>query len=56
MYYYGAFSDLDSRIEYGSYCPLTCPIVKHGIMYAELTKNSNEVPLQTQKAARTIYG
>ncbi len=42
MYQYGAFSDLDSQIEYGSYCPLTCPIVKHGVMSAELTKNSKK--------------
>ncbi|MDK2413299.1 hypothetical protein QHH03_29875, partial [Aphanizomenon sp. 202] len=42
MYQYGAFSDLDSRIEYGSYCPLTCPIVKHGVMSSGLTKNSKK--------------
>ena len=42
MYYYGAFSDLDSRIEYGSYCPLTCPVVKHGVMSSGLTKNSKK--------------
>lgn len=42
MYQYGAFSDLNSRIEYGSYCPLTCPIVKHGVMSCELTKTSKK--------------
>ncbi|MEH2417049.1 RNA-guided endonuclease InsQ/TnpB family protein [Nostoc sp.] len=42
MYHYGAFSDKKSRVEYGSYCPLTCPIVKHGVMSAELTKNSKK--------------
>jgi len=40
MYLYGAYSDLISRVEYGSYCPLTCPIVKHGVMSAQLTKSS----------------
>jgi putative transposase len=40
MYQYGAHSDRETRIEYGSYCPLTCPVVKHGVMGEELTKNS----------------
>ena len=42
MYQYGAFSDLNSRVEYGSYCPLTCPIIKHGVMSSELTKTSKK--------------
>jgi putative transposase len=42
MYQYGAYSDLISRVEYGAYCPLTCPIVKHGVMSAELTKTSKK--------------
>jgi putative transposase len=42
MYQYGAFSDLDTRIEYGSYCPLTCPVIKHGVMSSGLTKNSKK--------------
>jgi putative transposase len=40
MYQHGAYSNLISRVEYGSYCPLTCPVVKHGVMSAELTKTS----------------
>jgi len=51
MYQYGAFCDLDSQIEYGSYCPLTCPIVKHGVMSAELTKNSKKYGLTWGSAA-----
>jgi putative transposase len=31
-YSYGAYSDTESRIEYGSYCPLTCSVVKHGVL------------------------
>jgi putative transposase len=42
MYQDRAYSDLGSRIEYGSYCPLTCPIVKHGVMSSELTKTSKK--------------
>jgi putative transposase len=51
MYQYGAFSDLGTRIEYGSYCPLTCPVVKHGVMSAELTKNSKKHGLTWGSAA-----
>jgi putative transposase len=51
MYQYGAFSDLDTRIEYGSYCPLTCPVVKHGVMSAELTKSSKKHGLVWGSAA-----
>ncbi len=42
MYPYGAFSDIETKIEYGSYCPLTCPVVKHGVMSGELTKTSKK--------------
>jgi putative transposase len=27
-----AYCDIESRIEYGSYCPLTCSVVKHGVL------------------------
>jgi len=42
MYGYAAYSDIESRIEYGSFCPLTCPVVKHGVMSAGLTKISKK--------------
>jgi putative transposase len=51
MYQYGAFSDLETTIEYGSYCPLTCPVVKHGVMSAELTKTSKKHGLVWGSAA-----
>lgn len=51
MYRHGAYSDLETRIEYGSYCPLTCPVVKHGVMSAELTKNSKKYGLTWGHAA-----
>ncbi len=40
MYLWGACCDLDSRFIRGAYSPLTCPVVKHGVMSAALTKNS----------------
>lgn len=42
MYEYGAFCDIDTQIEYFSFCPLTCPVVNHGVMSAELTKTSKK--------------
>jgi putative transposase len=39
---YGALCDMLNRIEYGSSCPLTCPVVKHGVMSAELLKVSQK--------------
>ena len=35
-YAYGAFCDIESRAEYGSCCPLTCAVVKHGVIPAQL--------------------
>jgi putative transposase len=31
-YAYGAYCDLNDKVEYGSCCPLTCPILKHGVI------------------------
>jgi putative transposase len=36
----GSYCELHTRNEWGSYSPLTCPVVKHGVMSAELTKHS----------------
>ncbi|MGB3207180.1 MAG: transposase [Crinalium sp.] len=45
-YVWGSFCDLESRIEYGASCPLTCPVVKHGVVPSDLSlalKNSKGV-------------
>jgi len=31
-YNFGSYCDVESRVEYGSYCPLTCAVVKHGVL------------------------
>lgn len=38
VFAWGSFCDLESRVEYGSCCPLTCPVIKHGIIPAELER------------------
>ena len=36
-YAWGSFCDLKSPVEYGAYCPLTCPVIKHGVIPDDLT-------------------
>lgn len=40
-----AYCEIDTRLEVGAVCPLTCPVVKHGVMSATLTKNSKKLGL-----------
>lgn len=44
-YDFGAYCNIESRVEYGSCCPLTCPVVQHGVMSATLTKTSKKLGL-----------
>lgn len=37
-YGFAAYCEMDTRLEVGAFSPLTCPIVKHGVMSANLTK------------------
>nr|WP_155744287.1 RNA-guided endonuclease TnpB family protein [Scytonema sp. UIC 10036] len=37
VYAWGSWCDISSKIEYGSCCPLTCPVIKHGVVPVELT-------------------
>lgn len=36
IYAWGSWCDINSKNEYGSCCPLTCPVVKHGVVPSEL--------------------
>ncbi len=36
-YAFGSFCDLESKTEYGASCPLTCPVVKHGVIPLDLS-------------------
>lgn len=45
-YAWGSWCDINSKVEYGSCCPLTCPIVKHGVIPSEL-----DVALKTSKGS-----
>ncbi len=45
-YAWGSWCDIESRIEYGSCCTLTCPVVKHGVV-----PNQLDLALKTSKGA-----
>jgi putative transposase len=55
MYSYGAYCEIESRIESGAYCPLTCPVLKHGVMSAKnLTKKDGKwLTVSGVQSART---
>jgi len=42
MYGRGSYCDIETHVEYGAYCPLTCPVVKHGVLSAGLLKTTKE--------------
>lgn len=44
-YAFGSFCDLESHIAYGASCPLTCPILKHGVIPSDLS-----IALKTSKS------
>jgi putative transposase len=45
-YAWGSWCDTESKIEYGSCCPFTCPVVKHGVV-----PNQLEIALKTSQDA-----
>lgn len=51
-YAWGSYCDLESRIEYGSCCPLTCPVLKHGVLPPELNMALKEVPDKKDKTKK----
>jgi putative transposase len=46
-YEYAAYCDLDTGMEVGAFCPLTCPVIKHGVIPEQL---SDEQLLKSSKA------
>ena len=57
VYSYGAYCDIEYKIEYCSCCPLTCPILKHGVIPQDLklaTKQSKVKDKQTKAVVETV--
>lgn len=43
VYAYGSYCDIETKLEVGVCCPLTCPVVKHGVICdVPLTKTTKE--------------
>ncbi len=43
MYAYGSYCELETKLEDGACCPLTCPVVKHGVICdVPLTKTTKQ--------------
>ncbi len=42
MYQWGSYCKLDTKFVTGAYSPLTCPVLKHGVLSAELTKRGGQ--------------
>ncbi len=56
-YGWGSFCDIETKVEYGSCCPLTCPILKHGVVPAQLglaVKTSKKTGTQRWDSASGI--
>lgn len=45
-YAWGSYCNIESRSEYGSCCPLTCPVLKHGVI-------SQDLGMMTKKRKKT---
>ena len=59
IYAYGSYCDLSSRVEYGSCCPLTCPVLRHGVIPQNLElcfKESKIRDKETKKVLSTTMG
>ena len=58
IYVYGSYCDLELRIEYGACCPLTCPVLKHGVVPQDLNlafKNTKVKDKETKEVIDTVF-
>ncbi len=59
VYAYGSHCDINYRVEYGSCCPLTCPVLKHGVIPQNLElafKESKTKDKETKLVLSTAKG
>jgi len=57
IYVYGSYCEIESRIEFGSCCPLTCPVLKHGVVPQNLRlaiKESKVKDKETKEVIKTV--
>jgi len=54
IYAYGSYCDTESKIEYGSCCPLTCPVLKHGVIPQNLELATKETKVKDKETKEVI--
>ena len=54
VYAYSAYCDLDSKIEYGACCPLTCPVQKHGVIPQNLELAFKESKIKDEETKKVL--
>ncbi|MBR8840148.1 MAG: transposase [Stigonema ocellatum SAG 48.90 = DSM 106950] len=54
-YAYGAYCEIGSRIEIGSCCPLTCPVLKHGVIPQNLDLATKQSKVK-DKTTKEVIG
>ena len=54
VYAYGSYCEIKSKIEYGSCCPLTCPVVKHGVVPQNLELATKQSKVRDKKTKEII--
>ncbi|MBR8834617.1 MAG: transposase [Stigonema ocellatum SAG 48.90 = DSM 106950] len=55
VYAYGAYCEIESSIEVGSCCPLTCPVIKHGVIPQKLELATKQSKVK-DKATKEVIG
>ena len=54
VYAYGSYCDLESKVEYGSCCPLTCPVIKHGVIPSNFELATKQTKVKDKKTKEII--
>lgn len=54
IYAYGSYCDLESRIQFGSCCPLTCPVLKHGVIPQDLELATKETKVKDKDTKKVV--
>ena len=54
VYAYGSYCDLESKVEYGSCCPLTCPVIKHGVIPSNFELATKQTKVKNKNTKEVI--
>ncbi len=54
VYACGSYCDLESKLEFGSCCPLTCPVLKHGVVPQDLNLAFKNTKIKDKETKEVI--